>query len=229
MRSFGNNVLILAIVGMLSFTADAQSTKSTPKPMATPPGLTGAEIISRASDYSEPTVTKAPSKQTPTDKSADKTTTTNAAARIKELTERIGKLEAAPKNDYDEKQKRMLLNLDILTRAEQRSESLRKQLFEMIEKESAIRTRLDQIELDSRPEMIERSLQMAGSMKPEEIREFRRKSLLAERANLQALLGEIQSTRASLASNLEKSEAMVEKLRTKLEKDIDESFLKDDH
>ena len=229
MRSFGNNVLILAIVGMLSFTADAQSTKSTPKPMATPPVLTGAEIISRASDYSAPPVTSQPAPQKSTDKSADRSTTPNSAARIKELTDRIAKLEAAPKNDYDEKQKRMLLNLDILTRAEQRSESLRKQLFEMIEKESSVRTRLDQIELDSRPEMIERSLQMAGSMKPEEIREFRRKSLLAERANLQALLGEIQSTRSSLAGNLEKSEAMVEKLRTKLEKDIDESFLKDDH
>ena len=216
--------LVMALVfGLLSFAAAAQSSKSKPKPMATPPVLTGAEIISRADDYSVPIVTKAP----PTQSSPDKSTTTNSAARIKELTERINKLEAAPKNDYDEKQKRMLLNLDILTRAEQRSESLRKQLFEMIEKESSIRTRLDQIELDSRPEIIERSLQMAGSMKPEEIREFRRKSLLIEKTNLQALLGEIQSTRTNLAANLGKSEEMVEKLRTKLEKDINESFLKD--
>ena len=216
--------LVMALVfGLLSFAAAAQSSKSKPKPMATPPVLTGAEIISRADDYSVPIVTKAP----PTQSSPDKSTTTNSAARIKELTERINKLEAAPKNDYDEKQKRMLLNLDILTRAEQRSESLRKQLFEMIEKESSIRTRLDQIELDSRPEIIERSLQMAGSMKPEEVREFRRKSFLIEKINLQALLGEIQSTRTNLAANLGKSEEMVEKLRTKLEKDINESFLKD--
>ena len=227
MRLFIHNAsrfLVIALVfGLLSFTAAAQSTKSKAKPMATPPVLTGAEIISRADDYSEPIVTKAP----PTQNSTDKSTPPNSAARIKELTERINKLEAAPKNDYDEKQKRMLLNLDILTRAEQRSESLRKQLFEMIEKESAIRTRLDQIELDSRPEMIERSLQMAGSMKPEEVREFRRKSFLIEKINLQALLGEIQSTRTNLAANLGKSEEMVEKLRTKLEKDINESFLKD--
>ena len=37
----------------------------------------------------------------------------------------------------------MLLNLDILTRSEQRAETLRKQLYEAIEKESTIKTRLD--------------------------------------------------------------------------------------
>ncbi len=232
MRSFTRGTIrfsLLAIsFALFSFVVEAQSTKAKPKPMATPPVLTGAEIISQASDYNDPIVTKAPSTQKSTDKTTDKTATPNAAARIKELTERINKLESAPKNEYDEKQKRMLLNLDILTRAEQRSESLRKQLFEMIEKESSIRTRLDQIDNDSRPEMIERTLQMSGSMKPEEVRESKRKSLLAEKANLQALLVEIQSTRVNLAANLDKSEVMVEKLRTKLERDIDESFLKDD-
>ena len=230
MRSFihgTSRILVLAMLfGLFVVAAEAQSTRAKAKPLATPPVLTGAEIISQAGDYPEPTVIKAPV----TDKAANKTTNTNAsAARIKELNDRINKLEAAPKNEYDEKQKRMLLNLDILTRAEQRSESLRKQLFEMIEKESAVRTRLDQIDFDSRPEMIERILQSGGSMKPEEIRDARRKSLLAEKSNLQSLLTEIQSTRLNLAANLDKSEVMVEKLRAKLEKDIDESFLKDDH
>lgn len=212
-------VLTLA-VGMFSLAADAQ-VKSKPKPLATPPPvLTGAEIISRADDYVEaPAVQKAPVKTT--------ATTTNAA-RINELTERIKKLEAGQSSTYDEKQKRLLLNLDILTRAEQRSESLRKQLFEMIEKENSVKSRLEQIEFDIRPEMIERTLQLAGSMKPEEIRDNRRRSLAAERTNLQALLTEIQSTRANLSFNLQKSELMVEKLRAKLEKDIDDSFLKDE-
>jgi hypothetical protein len=130
--------------------------------------------------------------------------------------------------DKDEKQKRLLLNLDILTRSEQRSESLRKQLFEMIEKENTVKTRLDQLEIDIRPESIERSLQLSGSMKPEEVRENRRKSLAAERSNLQSLLAEIQNTKSTINVNLQKSEAMVEKIRIKLEKDIDDSFLKDD-
>lgn len=219
--SHGRSAFLVMAVALFSLAANAQTTKTKPKPLATPlPVLTGAEIISRADDYVEtPPVQKAPEKT--------KTSTTNAT-RIRELTERVKKLEAGQNSNYDEKQKRLLLNLDILTRAEQRSESLRKQLFDMIEKENSVKTRLDQIEFDIRPEMIERTLQLAGSMKPEEIRDNRRKSLAAERSNLQALLNEIQSTRANLATNLNKAELMVEKLRAKLEKDIDESFLKDD-
>lgn len=224
MRSIISKTLTFAtfalVLGVFSFTADAQTTRK-PKATPTPIPMGGAEIISQSSDYDKPPVVKplmSPSDAAPADKSA---------ARIKELTDRIAKLEATPKSDYDEKQKRMLLNLDILTKAEQRSETLRKQLFEMVEKESTVRSRLDQIENDSRPEMIERTLQLAGSMKPEEVREFRRKSLIAEKTNLQNLLVEIQSTKANLASTLDKSDAMVEKLRTKLEKDIDETFLKD--
>ena len=223
MRTFINGAL--AIIGSVLLAgammqAVAQTPKKTPKPLATPlPTLSGAEIISRADDYTDPPVKAA---SVPT-KSA-----TNNAARIKELTDRVNKLESESKSTYDEKQKRMLLDLDIITRAEQRSESLRKQLFEMIEKENTIKQRLDQIEFERRPEMIERTLQLAGSMKPEEIREARGKSLAAERDNLQALLTEIQSTKANININLQKADLMVEKLRTKLEKDIDDSFLKDE-
>ena len=208
--------------GALALPVLAQS-KPKVKPLATPPPtLAGAEIISRADDYIEaPVVSK------PQDKSAEKQPT-STSAKVNDLTDRVKKLESSKGSSYDEKQKRLLLNLDILTRAEQRSESLRKQVFEMIEKENAVKTRLDQLEFDSRPEMIERSLQLSGSMKPEEIRDSRRKTLNAEKANLTSLLLDIQSTKANLTANQQKAEQMVEKIRAKLEKDIDDSFLKDD-
>jgi SMC interacting uncharacterized protein involved in chromosome segregation len=94
----------------------------------------------------------------------------------------------------------------------------------MIEKENTVRARIDQITIEMRPEMIERSLQMAGSMRPEEVRENRRRSLNAEKTNLDALLSEIQSTRASVNNSLQRSEVLVEKLRAKLEKDIDDAL-----
>jgi hypothetical protein len=211
------------VVGLLSVSAGAQA-KQKPKPLATPlPILTGAEIVSRASeDYIEPS---------PTEKAAEKPAEkkpVTTSAKITDLTDRIKKLETGQSTAYDEKQKRLLLNLDILTRAEQRSESLRKQLFEMIEKESALRTRLEQIELDMRPEAIERTLQLAGSMKPEEVRENRRKSLAAERSNVQSLLNHVQSTRTGLDLSMQRADQMVEKLRTKLEKDIDNALKDDD-
>jgi hypothetical protein len=51
--------------------------------------------------------------------------------------------------------------------------------------------------------------------------------LNAEKANLQSLLTEIQNTRSNLSLNLQKAEAVVEKLRAKLEKDIDDSLVED--
>jgi flagellar biosynthesis chaperone FliJ len=75
--------------------------------------------------------------------------------------------------------------------------------------------------------MISRSAAYSSSMRPEEVREMRKKSLDAEKQNLQSLLTEIQNTRTSLTANLTRSDALVEKLRTKLEADIDNAF-KDD-
>ena len=219
------SLILLAAISFGSFsTVAAQNPRSTPKPLATPPRVvTGAEIISRADELYVPPVVL-----------SDNGETKPAAehSEMKELLDRIKKLEAGrstdgtKKADPDEQKKGMLLNLDILARAEDRSDKLRKQLFEMIEKENTVRGRLEQIGFEMRPEMIERSLQLAGSMKPEEVRESRRKSLAAERDNLQALLTEIQTTRASVNANLQRSEILVEKLRAKLEKDIDDALLK---
>lgn len=221
LSTFG--VLLSAVLAVGSVSA--QATKATPKPLATPPPSGNAEIISRAADYTNEVQTVL----VPVDeKRSVPTNTASDSALVQELRDRIKKLESEQKVDKDEKQKRMLLNLDILTRSEQRSESLRKQMFEMIEKENTLKGRLEQIELDIRPEAIERTLQLSGSMKPEEVREARRRSLDAERRNLQSLLTEIQGTRTRIAGSLQKSEEMVEKLRAKLEKEIDDSFLKDD-
>ncbi len=219
MKNVNRLTLFAAIVGTSSVFAFAQVPTS--KPLATPPPTAStAEIISRDRDLVEtPIVVKTP------EKAVEKPVTTPG---VGELMERIKRLEAGQTSTYDEKQKRLLLNLDILTRAEQRSESLRKQLFEMIEKENTVRSRLDQLEFESRPEVIERALQLNGSMKPEDVRDNRRKSLNAEKANLNALLMEIQSSRASLNLNFMKAEQMVELLRVKLEKDITDSFLKDE-
>lgn len=124
----------------------------------------------------------------------------------------------------DDSNKALLASLDIIMKGEQRVDSLRKQLFEVIERESAVKARLDQLDLDLRPEAIERSLAFTGSLRPEEAREARRKSLEAERKNVQAGLTEMQSVRTGLETNLRKAEALVEKLRQRFEKDIEKDL-----
>ena len=146
-------------------------------------------------------------------------------AQIKELQARIKSLETGSRND---KQKQLLLNLDIVTRAETRAESLRKQLFDIIEKENSIQARLEQIDIESRSETIDRSVALMGSMRPEELRDQRRKSLAAEKTNLESLLTQIQSNRLTIENSVQKADALVEKIRTRLDRDIDNALQDDD-
>lgn len=211
--------------------ADGQTSKrktkrtSRPAPVSTLVVLpqTEAEIISRAEDnLNENQIFIQPAQGVQPETFEDKIDQINTG--VKDLKTRVKSLETTKTNEYDEKQKRLLLNLDILTRAETRSESLRKQLFDMIEKESNVKTRLSQLENESRSEMIDRSVAFSGSLRPEELRDMRRKNMESEKLNLQNLLTEIQNSRTSIETNVQKSDALVEKLRFKLEKDIDDAL-----
>ena len=224
--------LILAALFVFTtavFTANAQTRRNNrqAKPTPTPP-TSIPTIISLADDHQKESAVLSQRTQNP------ETQTETLEERlerynnhIKELNAKIKTLEASQKKDFDEKQKRLLLSLDILSRAEQRSESLRKQLFEMVEKENTVKTRLEQLQYDSRPEMIDRSAALTGSLRPEEVRDARRKSLDAEKQNLENLLLQIQTSRATLENNLQKADLMVERIRLKFEKEIDEALADD--
>jgi hypothetical protein len=216
----------IAIFSLFWLTLDANAQtprkKRTSKavPVASPTPSGEPLVISRAEDFPDEGSSQ-PVRPEPTPVGGNPGTSNASETTIEELGNRIKSLESSRKKDPDEKQKRLLLNLDILTRSEQRAETMRKQLWDMIEKESDIKTKLNMIDLDIRPEMIERSAALAGSLRPEEIRNLRKKSLDAEKANLENLLLEVQKTKASLEQNVLKADDMVDRLRTKLEKEID--------
>lgn len=229
-KFFGTLAVAACCVFVFALDASAQGTrrKRVPPPSGTvntvPSGE--AQIISRAADFPDPDAVQIPKTDelkpvNPTAEPSDN------SKLIDDLRARVTGLESGKKNDKDEKQKRLLLNLDILSRAEQRSESLRKQLFDMIEKESTIKTKLDIIEANARPEAIEREVAFAGTLRPEALRDMRKKQLEIERTNLQALLSEIQKTKTTLDTNLRRSDEMVEKLRLKFEKEIDDALADD--
>lgn len=214
----------LGLIALMPTYSDAQTPrrKSIPIPAPTPtPESSEPMIISRADEFPDTN-----SQAIPPDPNEVRNIRVDPSSLVtlEQLGNRIKNLEAGikvEKPDPDQKQKRLLLNLDILTRAEQRSEGLRKQLFEMLEKENTVKTRLDTLEYDLRPEVIERSTALIGSLRPEEIRAARRKSMELERTNLQTMLAEIQRNRTSLEISLQRSESLVERLRNKFEKEID--------
>lgn len=209
------------IVGFLIFAtvsamAQTNNRRPKPKPLATPIPADAA-VIGPGGSFPSDLIIEPIVRETPTPQ-VERPATGSSLPRPNGST-------ADP---YDERQKRLLLNLDILTRAEQRSESLRKQYFDLVEKENIANTRLAQIEFDMRPEVIERSMQMVGSMRPEELRESRRRSLDAERRNLVAMIAEIQTAKTGLSNSLQRSDQLVERLRARLEKEIEDSLLSDD-
>lgn len=221
-------VLLLSLLVLIS-NADAQTTRRRKK--IKPTNVT--PVVNQNEQYidgNQIVFGEIPTNQTPnepttlTENNPPAAETETEEGQIKDLKSRIKNLESTKKNEYDQKQQRLLLNLDILSRAESRAESLRKQLFEMIEKENSVKTRLGQIQFDARPELIERSVATVGSLRPEELRDQRKKSLDAEKTNLESLLTQIQASRTTLETNVGKADALVEKVRTKLDKDIDDAL-----
>src|SRR6185503_16341656 len=119
-------------------------------------------------------------------------------------------------NAKDEKENRILRNLDLLTKAEQRAEMLRKQLIELVEKETAIKTRLVQLDEDLRPENIERAVSAIGGTRTFEMRETRRRVLENERKGLDSLLSQISMSRTRLQEDVRDADSIVTRLRERL-------------
>lgn len=199
------------------------TTRSTPVQTLPAQPQTQPEIISRADDYANDNGVINVQTDQPNTTQTEPTDTTKQ--QLSALKARVRSLESNKDSEYDLKQKRLALNLEILNRAEQRAESLRKQRFDMIEKEGVIKTKIEQLDNDLRPEMIERTVAMTGSLRPEELRDARKKSLEAERASQESLLTEVQSTLARLDDSVRKADDLVDRLRAKLDKDIDAALV----
>jgi hypothetical protein len=142
------------------------------------------------------------------DHDAMRRTVDNLSTQVTRLTEKIGQME---------QQQRNLVDLERLTRAEQRAESLRKQLIEVQEKEADLQARLDQVESDLRPESIERVASANGSTRPEDVRADRQRQLENERSRIQSQLAVLATSRAHLESSIATADAEVDQLRARLD------------
>lgn len=138
---------------------------------------------------------------------------------VTELSNQVTKL--SDKLTQMEQQQRTLVDLERLSRAEQRAEGFRAQLRDVQEKESNLAGRMEQIEFDLRPESIERSVAIMGSTRPEEAREARRRALESEKTRTRSQLDALQSSRTRLEAAIATADAEVDKLRKRLEETPD--------
>lgn len=112
---------------------------------------------------------------------------------------------------------RYQLDMERLTRAEQRAEQLRSQLMDVQGKIADFESKLEQIEWALRPENIENSTAGYGSTRPEAAREARKKALESERMRVQAQLKLAETSRSRLEGAVSNADSEVDLLRAKLE------------
>ena len=158
--------------------------------------------------------------------SADESLTGEVAGLRKSVQTLSNRLQAlsdelfAPDKKKDDKSvdsiKKVTTNLDLLTHAEERAEVLRKQLIELIEKETAYKTRMAQFDEDLRPENIERSMAGIGTTRTAEMRDTRRRVLENEKKGVENLLNITVQSRMRLEEDVRLADQLVSKLRQRL-------------
>lgn len=114
------------------------------------------------------------------------------------------------------------LDMERLTRAEQRAEQLRSQLIDTESKIADTEARLEQVEYSLKPENIERATQGYGSVRPEEARETRRRQLESERGRLRAQLKILETSKSRLEIASANADNEVDLLRAKLQQRRDQ-------
>lgn len=125
----------------------------------------------------------------------------------------VDKFEKVGGMTFSEKQQKLVLALEFLVRAEERLAALQKAQIDLVEKQGTTRARLAQVERDSSPQGIDRSVTFEGTTRTEEIRESRRSTLNSERASLQSLLAQINSNLSDTADAVREAQVLVQRLR----------------
>ena len=103
---------------------------------------------------------------------------------------------------------------------------LRKQLIELIEKETAYKSRLTQLEEDMRQENIERAMSGVGTTRTPEMRDNRRRVLENERRGLESLLTLTTQSRIKVEEDVRQADSLVTRLRQRLLPLIDKEIEK---
>jgi chromosome segregation ATPase len=110
-----------------------------------------------------------------------------------------------------------LIDVELLTRAENRSDDLRAQLLDLQMKEIDLQARLDDLDYRLRPESIQQALSLVGSVRPmDELRDDLRARLEGEKTRVNAQLEVLVSTRARLEAAISDADAECARLRQRL-------------
>lgn len=226
-------VSVVLLVGIFMVDAGGQTRRKrrqrrvTPRPVVTnpviaPPGaeqnpdVANERIISTADEIpaeaeasaetTQPKKGKATSQKT-SDASDMQETINSLSNQVERLNDKLSQMQ---------ENERSLIDMERLTRAEQRAESLRLQQVDAESKLADLQSRLEGIEYALKPENIERAAGY-GTTRPEEARETRRRQLESEKSRTQAQIRILETSRTKLEVAVNTADAEVDALRRRLE------------
>lgn len=228
-------IAVLVVVSFCLIDADAQTrrtrrTRRVARPVVTNPVIVPAEVPNK-NESGDRIISTAD--ETP-DEEADETTQTSETRQTK------GKTAAKSTTDDEDMQRTInslsnqvnrlndklgqmqetdqaLLDMERLSRAEQRAENLRSQQVDVEGKLADLQSRLEETEYNLKPENIERGMATFGSTRPEEIRDARRRKLESDRSRILAQMKILETSRVRLESAVGTADAEVDLLRRRLE------------
>jgi len=230
-------ILAFCLIESEAQTRRKKRTRRTSKPAAAKPVITNpavappattdnaaaddVKIISTADSTTTPAeplqgwkpkvTTPAPAQ--PSENEEIQQTITGLANQVNRLNDKLSKMQ---------EDDRYQLDMERLTRAEQRAEQIRMQLIDVQSKIADLESKLEQVEYSLRPENIERATQSYGSVHPEEARETRRKQLESERNRLKAQLKILETSQNRLEVSVANADSEVDLLRAKLQQRRDQ-------
>jgi hypothetical protein len=232
-RLFSVLILLTFVLGLSFVDADAQSRRkrrarrsrpAVKRPVITNPTIASPEstqdsgdvkIISTADetvgdgaqdlDPSQPRKSKAA--KPATDPADMQTTITTLTNQVNRLNDRLSQMQ---------EDDRYLLDMERLTRSEQRAEQLRSQLYDVQSKLADLGSRLEQVEYMLKPENIERAMLAVGSVRPEDAREARKRQLENEKGRLQAQINILETSKNRLEQAITTADDEVDLLRARL-------------
>ena len=134
-------------------------------------------------------------------------TVNRLSAQVAKLSEDMGAFK---------QQQRALVDLERLTRAEQRADNLRSQLRTVIDRQFDLQARLDQLTYELQPDVIQQRTALVGSVRPELVRDALQRQLEGERSRVRQQLEQITNNRAQLERSIQTAETEIESLRARL-------------
>jgi chromosome segregation ATPase len=208
-------IIIFAMVflaGFLLVDSSAQKRRRRARRRPSAPQITNPEIYQPpANDNSNSNASDAANANTATqmeDPNAMKKTIRGLSDQVDKLNQKLGQMEQSQQS---------MVDLERLSRAEQRSAQLRSELRDVQQKKGDLEAHLEDVEYALKPENIERATAGYGTTRPEDVREQRRKQLESERDRVRKQLAEFQASEDRLQQAIATSDAEVDRLQKKLD------------